>query len=459
MSTTADISEVASSSIRREFRLSPRCIIAKSETGFNSGATSVFPSLENSLPFNGAAEQQVENGNHPLTLSNSKKHLESKMNFHGEHSRQNSALSSTSNEISQYLCHPPNKKQHSRPPSLLDSPLSATSWSFHSRQSSLEGISMDKRGSNRRIRTTPSPLNRPPPPLYCNTNIQRDMLKQTSPSSVDLGYHTLVNNNSHYNNASNSDYNKDDYISVLNHASVPSTPPNIFPSPHRTSSRSNSNLSKSSLRKDISLLPEKHHLTSSVRNSSRNGLCDSTNLECANERVHMDPTSQTVIFKSVENTQRNRCPFDYLSNELILKILSNLSTIDICLCAQVCRRLYFLAWEPKLWKSINLDGNRLKNINADHAILSLFKVLSRDPSCSISNGKNPNFKQSSSIQNVVINSCSTLSDNGLLHISDRCPELRRLELPNCSEITNTGIQAIATLCTSLDHLDLMGKFF
>ena len=102
MSTAAETSEVPSSSMRRDFRLSPRCIITKSSSSFDSGITSAFPKLENSVLFHGANEQQIGYGNHPLPRSNSNKHLESKMAFHTDHARQDSALSSTSNEILHY---------------------------------------------------------------------------------------------------------------------------------------------------------------------------------------------------------------------------------------------------------------------------------------------------------------------------------------------------------------------
>ena len=417
MSSITAISEVPSSSMHRDYRLSPRCILTNRSTGSNTSL--------------------------------------SQQGSRSEHTRQDSALSSTSNEISQYLCHPPNRKQHSRTPSLQDSPLSTTSWSFHTGQSSLEGINMERRSSDRRTRGTPPPSSRPPPPPYCGTNERHDMPKQISPSSLDLGYHTLSNDNGHYNASALWDINEmNKNHSELSNISAHSFTKNINSSSPRASSRSSSALSRSSLRKDISILPQKHNMIQSTRNASQKG--DSSNEIYDRHKIRMSPASQKVLFECIEDNKRNF--FDELSNELILKILSNLSTIDVCLISQVCRRFYFLAWEPMLWKSINLDGNRYKYINADHALLSLLKVLSRDPASSLSNSQNISFKQTSLVQEISIDNCSTLSDIGLLNISDKCPDLKRLEVPNCVEITNTGIQAIATLCTTLDHLNLTGKF-
>ena len=152
MSLTKGITEVPPSSTHRDYRLSPRCIVTNTCNGLVSGVNSTLLISENSL--SSEIDQQKVYDDHLLISSDCKGKSESIMALRSEHARQDSALSSTSNEISQYLCHPPNRRQHSRPPSLLDSPLSATSWSFHSRQSSLEGISAERRSSNRKKKKT-----------------------------------------------------------------------------------------------------------------------------------------------------------------------------------------------------------------------------------------------------------------------------------------------------------------
>ena len=458
MSFTKGITEVPSSSTHRDYRLSPRCIVTNTCNGLVSGGNSAGLISKNCLPYNKEIDQQKVYDDHLLIRSECIGKSESIMALRSEHARQDSALSSTSNEISQYLCNPPNRRQHSRPPSLLDSPLSATSWSFHSRQSSLEGISTERRSSNRKKKKTPSPLNHPPPPPYCFTNNQVDIPKQISPSSMDLGYHTLSNNSGNYNNiAFDSESIKEKHQVVLNRNSASSTPKHFISAKPQVSSRLNSNLSKLSLRNDISLLPERHKLMPGANNISQN--IKPTGLVYDHERILVNPSSETVLFKCANNQRKVCCGFDDLSNDLILKILSKLSTVDLSLCAQVCRRFYFLAWEPILWKSISIDGTGSKCINADHAIMSMLKVLSRNPSSCLSNSQNTSFKQTSLVQNIVINDCSSLTDIGLLCISDKCPDLRRLELPNCAEITNIGIQALVTSCTSLDYLNLKGKFY
>ena len=64
--------------------------------------------------------------------------------------------------------------------------------------------------------------------------------------------------------------------------------------------------------------------------------------------------------------------FDTLSDDLVLKILSFLPTNVLCLCARVCRRFYFLVWEPQLWTQIKLTVN-----NCDQTLATLLRLLSR----------------------------------------------------------------------------------
>ena len=449
MATEGDTFERRASPMNRDLRLSPRCIVTHSS---NANAGNFNNDLSMSPIPNG---NPSENTNIDKSRPNIARHSEGYVSHKADHCRQGSGLSITSNEISQYLCPNQSKKQHSRPPSLLDSPLSVTSWSFHSRQSSLEGINMRRKTSWRKV-MTPSPLNRPPPPPYGQDEFgNQSMPEQVSPTSLDLGYHTLLNNNSGYNGISNGRHGKDIHSPVLDKRSNNSSTPNP-----PVSGRSNSNLAKSSIRKEFSLLPTKTPMIQSFRNADNviRDRLNGTSHDC--ETVHMNHTNQTVIYKGSQNKNNkkpNIASFDQLSNKLIVKILSHLCIIDICVCAKVCRRFYFLAWEPSLWKALELDCQRFTYINADYALQSLLNVLSRDPVSPLSKGQNDPFRQASLVENVIINSCSTLSDIGLLSISNRCPELRRLELNNCKEITNAGIQAIATSCTSLDHLELTGK--
>ena len=456
MSSTASISEARTSPMTRDFRLSPRCLLSNSNSihrDDSSNDLSIIPApklLQNNGNF---SEREQVNGV-SANVKECKEPFWSRANGHG---RQDSVLSSTSTEISQYLSHHASKKHNSRPTSTLDSPLSTNSWSFHSRQSSLDGVNMGGRSSGRKI-MTPSPLNRPPPPPYReNGHGIATTSKQISPTSLDLGYHTMVthNNNNQYSGSSNGRNLKCKISPVLDKKSHSSN----YNKSEETS-LSNFNLTKLSLRKELSLLPTKNSLINDRGSIDRNHVIGPNYDQ---EAVCVNSVNQTVTYKGSKTKNSSAIddsPFDKLSNELILRILSYLCTLDICLCAKVSRRFYFLAWEPSLWKTVTLDGQKFKCLNGDYALQSLLNILSRDPVSPVTkNAQSMSFKQASSVENIMINNCSTVSDIGLLNISDRCPELRRLELSNCKEITNSGVQSIATLCTSLDHLDLTGNVF
>ena len=151
----------------------------------------------------------------------------------------------------------------------------------------------------------------------------------------------------------------------------------------------------------------------------------------------LDTTKQIVIFKQQANTV---CHFDKLSDDLVLKILSHLSTNSLCICARISRRFYFLAWEPRLWSSISLSSVKKGN----KALSTLLQLLSRDSTC-----KN--------VLKLSLNNLGNLEDDGLELVAASCPNLRSVEVKNCREITNLAVQSLVTKCSSITHLDLSGK--
>ena len=107
--------------------------------------------------------------------------------------------------------------------------------------------------------------------------------------------------------------------------------------------------------------------------------------------ISMDSRKLQVMYKNsgISTNGRNKKPtnnsqqqlhhqhsnvalFDTLSDDLVLKILSFLPTNVLCLCARVCRRFYFLVWEPQLWTQIKLTVN-----NCDQTLATLLRLLSR----------------------------------------------------------------------------------
>ncbi|GIY83481.1 hypothetical protein CDAR_221401 [Caerostris darwini] len=134
--------------------------------------------------------------------------------------------------------------------------------------------------------------------------------------------------------------------------------------------------------------------------------------------------------------------FDRLSDELILKIFSFLTSSQLCIIARVCRRWYFLAWEPQLWTSVCLNSEK---VNVDKGLKTLFRLLCRDsPTVCLA------------VERIILSGCSKLTDKGLFTIARKCPELKSLEIKGCSLVTNAGIAEITARCVSVLRLDLTG---
>lgn len=136
--------------------------------------------------------------------------------------------------------------------------------------------------------------------------------------------------------------------------------------------------------------------------------------------------------------------FDRLSDELVVRIFSFLSSVDLSICAQVCRRFDTLAWTPSLWRVITLDYD---SINGDKAIKGVLRQLcgqGRTGACP-------------SVERVYVANGAILSDRSVILLARRCPELTHLQLQGCSDITNNSLFEIATRCHNLQHLDVTGK--
>ena len=155
------------------------------------------------------------------------------------------------------------------------------------------------------------------------------------------------------------------------------------------------------------------------------------------------PTQLILEPQQLRVSYKKKSPFDLLSDDLVVRIFKFLPKNNLGQCAKVCRRFYFLAWEPQLWQSIDLN---VKN-NMDGTLQVLLKHLSRDVTCS------------QSVLKVCLNNSSGLTDKGLRILAQHCPNLRHFVVHNCKAISNAGIQSLLDQCPSLSHLDLTGKNF
>ena len=157
------------------------------------------------------------------------------------------------------------------------------------------------------------------------------------------------------------------------------------------------------------------------------------------------PSSNEMILTMFKGKRPHKpAPFDRLSDELIVHIFSYLSTNELCYCARVCRRWYFLVWEPQLWTSITLTG---ETTGADRALRQIVKLLCRDTPGTLCH----------TVERVLLNGCVRLTDRGLSLLARRCPELRHLELRGCVNVSNQALFEVVTNCPGLEHLDATGE--
>jgi len=132
---------------------------------------------------------------------------------------------------------------------------------------------------------------------------------------------------------------------------------------------------------------------------------------------------------------------DSLTDELLVKILAYLTSKELMGVARVCRRFYFLAWEPELWERISFLGE--ENLDIDRALKTTFQLVSR-------NG----VSLSSTVRAISLSGCSRLTDRGLALVARRCHLLQELEIQACPLVTNGGLLDLTSRCHHLNHLDV-----
>ncbi|XP_052253586.1 F-box/LRR-repeat protein 7-like isoform X2 [Dreissena polymorpha] len=135
-------------------------------------------------------------------------------------------------------------------------------------------------------------------------------------------------------------------------------------------------------------------------------------------------------------------PFDLMTDDVIVRVFSNLPTDQLCRCSCVCKRWYQLAWDPLLWKKIVINNSK---VHIDRALKYLTKRLSYNTPtvCVI-------------VERINLNGCEKLTDKGVHAIAKSCPELRHLEIQGCANVTNTALFEVASYCVNLEYLDVTG---
>ena len=141
--------------------------------------------------------------------------------------------------------------------------------------------------------------------------------------------------------------------------------------------------------------------------------------------------------------------FDNLSNELIIKIFSQLPMKDLLRsCCRVSRKWRTLSRAPELWRHVTLDVNKLgllKRGNMDYRPTlitdDIFTSLT-----SLSDG----------IVNVDLTNCNALSVEAIIAMTRRCPQLRSLNLTRSTLPLDSVLAQLSTNCPLLESLALDG---
>lgn len=135
--------------------------------------------------------------------------------------------------------------------------------------------------------------------------------------------------------------------------------------------------------------------------------------------------------------------FDRLTDDLVVKVFSFLTSLDLSVCAKVCRRFDVIVWTPALWRTIQLEG---EHISGDRAIRGVLRQLcgqGRTGACP-------------SVERVYLSDGAKITDKGLLLLARRCPELTHLKIQGSTAVTNNAFFEVLNRCVNLQHLDVTG---
>ena len=130
----------------------------------------------------------------------------------------------------------------------------------------------------------------------------------------------------------------------------------------------------------------------------------------------------------------------HLNEDLFLYSLSFLNNRDLTVIAQVCRRWKECAYQPVLWRRLDLS----KYADGSHDYL-LKHILLNDP-CNRFNH----------VLEISLENCSALTDQSLLFITEKCPYLRVLYLTNCYRLSPKTIYFTVRKLQYLHKLELYG---
>lgn len=164
------------------------------------------------------------------------------------------------------------------------------------------------------------------------------------------------------------------------------------------------------------------------------------------------PTTTTALPSSKHKKTQPKCNyFDGVTDDILVRVFSSLSTNELCTVSRVCRRWYNVAWHPSLWRTITLSGERMCG---DVAVRSILRRLCVGGG----GGQNQNGGgYCSSIRQLFVCEGAKITDKGLTLLSRRCPQLTHVQLHNCPSLTDSSVCELVSRCPSIQHLDVTGN--
>ncbi|PFX20605.1 F-box/LRR-repeat protein 7-like [Stylophora pistillata] len=182
-----------------------------------------------------------------------------------------------------------------------------------------------------------------------------------------------------------------------------------------------------------------------------------TNLEKVKPlpRARYDSDSTTIsdhsAFEDVHifpNSPRRKSNFGLMTlhdlpEDVLIFILSYLSTKDLCMASGVCRKWQTLCWDPVLWSNIQISNYQGSDINK--VLRNLLARLAMDTQ-----------GYCITVHSIKLNGCELLSDKGLGFVARFCIDLEELDVSGCCCITSKGLHDILLNCQTITHLDTSG---
>lgn len=164
-----------------------------------------------------------------------------------------------------------------------------------------------------------------------------------------------------------------------------------------------------------------------------------------------------VVYRCEDSDIFCTCPILILPREIILKIFTYIAQNELCLSlAKVCKLWYSYAFDPSLWRTIDLHNYRdIPSINLCRLIAKAtnLKTLVLHGRESISESEVTVFTQyTHNLKHLDLGFCMSVNDAILTIIVKHCPLLESINLEGNTNIRTGSIQ-ILSMCKLLKNLN------